>query len=212
MAGWPALLLLLLLFFSLSLYLDFLPLFRLHPGRRGDLSELRPGRPGRQEGYGATGTYRVRFSSARQKKSFSKTLPGLNATLHCNVAPCHTITHTDTDTHSRRNFLQSLPPASRVFSGGRSSRPFWHRITRGRNCPALLPNCPEITLHTGSGSQVISRQRQCRLKSREVAKKEKQQQILNLIFLFFTTNSTVNNSKLLPRVCVILNLCTAHTA
>lgn len=114
MAGWPALLLLLLLFFSLSLYLDFLPLFRLHPGRRGDLSELRPGRPGRQEGYGATGTYRVRFSSARQKKSFSKTLPGLNATLHCNVAPCHTITHTDTDTdtdtHSRRNFLQSLPP------------------------------------------------------------------------------------------------------
>lgn len=35
--------------------LGFLSSFRLHPGLRGDLSKLK-GRPGSEEGYGATGT------------------------------------------------------------------------------------------------------------------------------------------------------------
>jgi len=35
--------------------LDFLSLFRVHPGLRGDLPKLK-GRPGSEEGYGATGT------------------------------------------------------------------------------------------------------------------------------------------------------------
>lgn len=39
----------------LPIYLDFLSSFRLHPGLRGDLSKLN-GRPGSEEGYGATGT------------------------------------------------------------------------------------------------------------------------------------------------------------